>query len=55
MYLDFESANNNSVVEDKSGNKNDAVLLKGAKISGRKLGKYYANYSHFLSNTFFCF
>lgn len=38
MYLDFENATSSNSVEDESGNGNDAVLLKGAKLSSRKLG-----------------
>ena len=38
MYLDFENISSSNQVKDMSGNGNDAAMLKGAKISGRKLG-----------------
>ena len=40
MYLDFENISSSNIVKDMSGNGNDAVMLKGAKLSGRKLGKW---------------
>ena len=39
MYLDFENATSANIITDKSGHGNDAVLLKGAKLSSRKLGE----------------
>lgn len=51
MYLDFEDLTPSNSVKDKSGNGNDAVLLKGARISGRKLGRSSKHLSecHWLS------
>ncbi len=39
MYLDFDNVTDNNIVVDKSYHGNNGVLLKGARISGRKLGR----------------
>ncbi len=43
MYLNFDDVTNNNVVVDKSKHKNNAALLNGARISGRKLGNSTQN------------
>ena len=52
MYLDFENASSSNLVKDMSGNGNDAAMLKGARISGRKLGEQYLNLGHPLESVY---